>query len=394
MARLKAYSVLQTKSGLFIRKDPGLGLLVFSPYSGLIFACKESDTIPVVNWLDKKTQNPPTHEYLKSLGIDWAISTEEAKYPKEHLLPNSDRWSVPNAQKPILINWLITGNCPLECKYCYAEDLMRGKRKEPNESEICRIAKSILSYNPLVVVLTGGDPLVSLHLNLAIQLLYKKTGLILDTCGYTFADKHLKLFKKYGVFVRISLDSEIPRRNDKLRPVGQKRTNHNQKILSTTESAVSALNKCIRGHIPFAVQTVSTTLNRSDIPSLGDKLYRMGAKYWRILVVTPTGSNKEYYKQLIGDKRGQRRFWDIILKQVRSYYGNNGNRDMPVEVTPNSHPNAVILVAPDGVFCTEYKEKVLLDDKVPKKPRLSVMFDKANRQTHAERYLNLFSDKL
>lgn len=390
MARLIPYKVLMTNSGLFARKDPGFGLLVFSPYSGLIFACKESDSQNVVKWIDKRTDIPPEDMYLEALGAGWAIDMDQAKYPAQHLLPSySNIWSVPYTKRPILMNWLITGKCPLACKYCYAEDLMRGRCKEPNESDIRKISKNILSYHPLTVVITGGDPLVSPHLNLAIKLLYKSTGIILDTCAYTFNKLHLELFRKYGVFVRISLDSEIPRINKKLRAIRKKETKQDQQEMSSTEAAILALSKCIKENIPVAVQTVATSINRSDIPSLGDKLFKLGIRNWRILVVAPSATNLDVYKKLIGDKRGQRRFYNNILKSIHKYYYNNGNRDMPIQVTQNWPPNAVILVSPEGSFYTEYKGKLLLDKKYPHKPRLSAIFEKVNRQAHCERYLNL-----
>lgn len=58
--------------------------------------------------------------------------------------------------QPILINWLITGRCPLTCRYCYVEDLMRDEALEPKSVDIERIVESILSLNPLVVVVKGG----------------------------------------------------------------------------------------------------------------------------------------------------------------------------------------------------------------------------------------------
>ena len=244
MARLTPYKVLMTNSGLFARKDPGFGLLVFSPYSGLIFACKESDSQNVVKWIDKRTDIPPDDMYLKAIGAGWAIDMDQANYPTKHLLPSySNIWPIPFAKRPIVINWLITGNCPLECKYCYAEDLMRGHCKEPNETDIRKIANSILSYKPLTVVITGGDPFVSPHLNLAMKLLHGNTGLILDTSAYTFSASYLRLLKEYGVFVRISLDSEIPRINKKLRPIRKKGIGKTQEELSSTEAADLAHSK-------------------------------------------------------------------------------------------------------------------------------------------------------
>ena len=90
---------------------------------------------------------------------------------------------------------------------------MRDEAIEPKSVDIERIVESILSLNPLVVVLTGGYLLFSGHLTDAVHLLSGKVGIVLDTSGYTFTRKHLELFKQYHVSVRISLDSEPPKVN-------------------------------------------------------------------------------------------------------------------------------------------------------------------------------------
>jgi sulfatase maturation enzyme AslB (radical SAM superfamily) len=211
--------VIFTRSGLLVREDSNLGYLVFSTHTGLIFACQKADGKNLLKWLDRKTNSAPSIEYEKALGPGWTISLQEADYPANHLLPNiQSGWSILRPEYPIVINWLLTGKCALQCQYCYAEDLMRGRLPEPSMKKVDEIAEAILSYHPISVVLTGGDPLLSPYLEKILSALHKRTGIIIDTSGFTFSNEHLILFKKYGVFVRISLDSEIPRINDTVRP--------------------------------------------------------------------------------------------------------------------------------------------------------------------------------
>lgn len=386
-------NVSLTKSGLFVREDIGFGLLVYSPYLGLIFACLEKDSERIIMWLDKKVSQAPSVEYEKALGPGWAIPLEEVEYTIPHLLPNSDAWqhlATPN--RPILINWLITGDCPLVCQYCYAEDLMRGKCHEPDELDIERISESILSFNPLVVVLTGGDPLSSPYLTRAIELLHKRTGIIIDTNAYIFNSTHLELFKKYNTFVRISMDSERPGINDRLRPVSSEyrklRRNYN-----TVEAAINALCQCIEVRIGVAVQTVATKMNFSDLEPLGDKLYKLGVNGWRILMVAPSKDREKVCEKLAGTKKARTRFYEYIRNKLFYKFEKDWNRRMSLQVAQNATANAVILVSPDGTFLTESNVgprcKVTLDEDHPKKPRLILISDKVSMHAHAERYLNL-----
>src|SRR5919206_2385663 len=211
---------LVTRSGLFIRSDPGFGLLVYSPFTGLTYAVHPADVTAVSRWLDTSDTEPLGDNYRFSLGAGWAIPKEEARHPIPHLLPNLESWRLlPMPHSPILINWFLTGRCPLACVYCYAEDLMRNDALEPKRIDIARIAKSILSLNPLVVVLTGGDPLFSPFIEDAVELLSGRVGIVVDTSAYTFSAKHLELFRRHNVNVRISFDSERPKVNQAQRPI-------------------------------------------------------------------------------------------------------------------------------------------------------------------------------
>lgn len=389
MARLKKQKVEQTKSGLFMKIDADAGIFVYSPYSGLVFACREGDKAKLSRWFNKKTDKAPSPIYEKALGLGWAVSLKNTEYPVQHLLPDSnDDWPIIAPKEPILINWLLTGNCPLDCTYCDASDLMHGKCKEPNKADIRRIAEIILSYNPLIVVLTGGDPLFSPYLAEVIRILHKRTGIIVDTSGYTFKSTHLELFKKYNIFVRVSLDSEIPRINNDLRQVRNDSRNL-QKGISPSDAAINAICKCIDAGVKVAVQSVATTKNRHDFEALGDKLFKLGVSGWRILMVAPSEGNKKIYKKLSGSDKSQERFYKHIWGKVQSRYERQMYQKMAVQVTHNRIPNAVILVGPDGIFQTEYNGKVVLDSEYPKRPRLSMMFKKVSSHAHAARYLNL-----
>jgi hypothetical protein len=118
-------STRKTESGVYIRYDRLSGLLVYSPFTGLVFAVPEADRERVVAWLERTSQGISSPEYEKALGPGWYISHDDARYPTPHLLGNSDAYrETPLPKRPIVINWLLTGRCPLRCAYCDANDLM------------------------------------------------------------------------------------------------------------------------------------------------------------------------------------------------------------------------------------------------------------------------------
>jgi sulfatase maturation enzyme AslB (radical SAM superfamily) len=382
----KMDKVFLTKSGLVARNDKNLGLIVFSPYTGLIFACVKNDSQGVLSWLNKEIEIPPKKIYRKALGAGWNIPFQLADYPISHLLPEPINWAIPKVDYPIVINWLLTGKCALSCRYCYAQDLMKSSNREPDRKDIENIVERILSFFPVAVVLTGGDPLLSPNLDLAIRLLYGKTGIIVDTSGYSLNEKHIEIFKKHGVLPRISIDSEIPRINDFLRPL-----NSRIRRINSGNFALEAICSLLKANIPVSIQTVATSKNRSDLEFLGDKLYRMGIRAWRILIVAPSSTNQKYYTSLAGTKGGQERFHKYIKTQVKIRHKHGWNKGMGVQLTHNQTPNSVVLVSPSGVFYTESRTKpgkVVIDENRKYNPRLGLLLSKIDLHAHIERYLS------
>jgi MoaA/NifB/PqqE/SkfB family radical SAM enzyme len=278
---------------------------------------------------------------------------------------------------------------------------MRNEAQEPDSNNIDKTAKAILSYNPLVIVLTGGDPLFSPHLKHAIELLSGKVGIVIDTSAYTFTKSHLELFKKHKVAVRISFDSERPKLNQAQRPIYAGYPKLVKIGRPTVAAAVEALCQCLDEGISVTVQTVATKKNANDLVALGDKLYRLGVRSWRIFKVAPSEKRYENYQKLVGiyTDRGKKVSgkkakgpYEFVFKEIREAYLNTWKQTMAVQVTYNETPNAVILVGPDGRFYTESNValgKALIDASNPTHPTLSAIKSKVNMLAHTARYLNL-----
>ena len=397
-----ALETKQTRSGLFLRRDDRLGLLVFSPFTGLMWAIHRDYEKPVAEWLESKEKACGPTAFRESLGAGWSIDISRARFPTPHLLPSPKAWKTLEApDHPILINWFLTGRWPLACKYCYAEDLMRNESLEPDKEAIVRIAHEILARNPLAVVLTGGDPLFSPFLATALEVLSGRVGLILDTSGYTFNERHLRLFRQHQVSVRISLDSDRPHINQYQRPLHRQYEALAKSGVSTLEAAISALSKCLEAGLSVTVQTVATRKNANDLPSLGDKLFRLGVSSWRVFKVAPSQANYQNYLSLVGEYLDDGRRvkgkqaagpYEYIFARIRELAEGAWERRMAVQLTYNETSNSVILVSPDGVFYTESNVnpgKVVLDERNVHAPSKAAILSKVNMLAHAERYLNV-----
>jgi MoaA/NifB/PqqE/SkfB family radical SAM enzyme len=374
------------RTGLYVREDTNLGILIYSPFTGLLFSCLEEkdNKRSLINWLNGRTDVAPNDLYAKSIGAGWCIPKNKAQYPREHYLSKSQlRLQSYKPDYPIIINWLITGNCMCDCKYCYAKDLMAPHQHEPSTTEIKQIANNILSYKPLAIVLTGGDPLISPNIEVAIKLLHGKAGIIVDTNGFAITKRHLALFKKYGVFVRVSLDSEKPKINANLRPL--------KNNVCSLSAAIQCINMCLEKCVNVGVQTVVTKNNMSDLQSLGHKLYRLGITNWRLQMLA-YHSGFHDYKDYIPNKK---RFVETILPTLGQKNRTGWDESMSIQVADNMKPNAVLLVSPSGEFMTEMKEgKVFIDPKNKTRPSINRIKNGAlDLDAHTDRYMNLGPSK-
>ena len=227
--------------------------------------------------------------------------------------------------------------------------------------------------------MTGGDPLCCPNIKIAIQALHNKAGIIVDTNGFLVTEEHLKLFKKYGVFVRVSIDSERPQVNQELRP--SKNRDH-----CTLAAALKCVDLCLAQNIPVGIQTVITNKNLSDIASLFPKLIRLGVRGWRLLYLAKHSEFSDYESY----KPNGKRFYRNIRDSLRVKSTGGSDEVMWVQVLHNSEPDAVILVSPEGHFYTEQEGgKVILDENSPSKPSLDSIKDTINRSAHLDRYLSI-----
>ena len=377
--------VCRTESGLFVRQEEE-GLLVYSPYSGLMFLVHPEDVKDTLSWLRRTSDNAPSEVVMNALGIGWDDRVSEGSFGATHYLGGKEKWDRYPWMKdfPILINWFLTGNCQLACKYCDASDLMRNVRPEPSARDLKRIAASILSYHPLAVVLTGGEPLLSPHIEECIRLLHEHTGVIVDTNGVLLDSSRVSLFKRYQVVVRVSLDSPLPHYNDDLR-----RFSENESVvgrggeLSSLQSALKALCLCLDEGIPVSVQTVATKRTINDLPAFGDRLYRLGVRFWRVHLVSLSRDNPNYEALTVPAKSCH----NTVSKLLRVRHRWEG---MDFQVLDDANRNAVVIVSTDGEFLTESntgKGKIAIDRESPRLPAPERVFLVVSREAHARRYL-------
>ncbi len=383
--------VKSTYSGHFYKLIPDFGILVYSPYNSLTYAIPEVLVKNTLSFLNGSKVRLP-EEIKNPLIQGWKKQKEPPHFSINHLLPDRTHWL--NYSQPdeiITVNWFLTGKCNYKCGYCYASDLMHDFVVEPNKDDIKKIANQILDLNPLNIVLTGGEPLLSPHISYAIKLISKKAGIIIDTNGSYIDDEILEIIKENNIVVRISIDSPRPNQNIKHRIP-------NVKKASIYNDVLRNISRCTEKGIPVIIQTVVSSINKNELEEFGEILIRLGINGWRLLKVQESKLNSLNYNRLmlgrtkkIKDASEQ---LDYQIDKIIKIHKARWDSKISLQVSKNSSNdrNSVILVSPNGEFWTESKmqiAKILIDKHTPKSPNENLVFKKVNKFSHFSRYLNI-----
>lgn len=228
-----------------------------------------------------------THKFFEGIPIDnFATlgSREEAADLVTHLEDGGHRSRDIRLTRPFRVNWLASLACNLVCVYCYAEDKMdQGRATAPE------IFDSIDQLDPMVVGITGGEPLMSPFLTGAVERFSGHYGHILDTNGTVRPRPELlEALKDANATVRVTIDSTQNNTLNSLRPSRSGREYDPQKIIDTIRSLGTA-------GINTSVHSVMTSQNVDHLGEVGDKLVDIGIKHWQVYPVEYTHQYRASY---------------------------------------------------------------------------------------------------
>jgi MoaA/NifB/PqqE/SkfB family radical SAM enzyme len=192
---------------------------------------------------------------------------------------------VPPVERPLVVNCFVATDCPLRCRYCYAEDLMRAAP----EPDLDLVAGTAAAVPAMVAVLTGGEPMFRPEGTAAlIDRLAGRMALVVDTSGVGDLDRLLPALVAHRVHLRVSLDSVDPAVNDRLRPLAGR---HAGSWARSSVASRQTLRRAAAAGVATTVQTVVTTANnRPDaLRRLRDELIGAGVRNWVLHVLVPAG---------------------------------------------------------------------------------------------------------
>lgn len=283
--------------------------------------------------------------------------------------------ATPYADRPVVLNADLTMKCNMDCLHCVAKDF--------GEMEDLVISKRLLNWinrsDFMVVVITGGEPLLPEYEKQLITLLQKTRGkgLVVDTNGTIFPSHSvIETILDIRALVRVSWDSIRAYDETYFRRV-KLNTKPDDKINKEYfRKKVDTILRLRDAGVNVAVQTVVHKRNLGSLEYMPAKLRQFSIKQWYLQRFIPsrkaTGENFE----VSNDK------YDKVTAELIKMCD---KVNIECITKKDRRHNCVVLLVEDGVLYTQ-------GEKPREKIRLGTIdseiryFDYISPADHAERY--------
>lgn len=202
--------------------------------------------------------------------VDWHNSASATGFAD-----TANKW--PHPLKRLV--WSLTGRCNLSCRHCAVRD-MYDDIIELDSSEIRIAVKDIIALGVPMVVLTGGEALLSPYLfEIARSLSESGITVTLITNGTLIDGDMAKRIKGTGisqVFVSID-DFASQKQDDTVRGAGN------------YQKAVDGVKRLVEVNLPVYVITTVNAINIRHLSDMRRAFTKLGASAWCLKPILPCG---------------------------------------------------------------------------------------------------------
>ncbi|NNM67736.1 MAG: TIGR04053 family radical SAM/SPASM domain-containing protein [Spirochaetales bacterium] len=188
-------------------------------------------------------------------------------------------------QAPLLVIWEVTRACALACVHCRASAVDVRDPRELSLDEGKRLIDEVAQMGTPLMVLTGGDPLQRTDLEDLIRH-GKQAGLVMATIPAAtprLTQERVLSLRDAGVDqLALSLDGETAAKHDSFRQVE-----------GTFDKVLQAAAWIRDAGVPLQINTVFGSWNFQDFSKLAQTVTDLGAIFWEIFFLVPTGRGSE-----------------------------------------------------------------------------------------------------
>jgi heme b synthase len=192
-----------------------------------------------------------------------------------------------------LLAWETTRRCNLACAHCRAAAGSGPYEGELSTVEGKALLEELATRGPVVVILTGGEPLLREDI---YELIEYGAGLghrmVMAVNGTLLTPEIALRLKELGIQrLSISLDGATAHSHDRLRQVP-----------GAFEGALRGIRAAQAAGLPFQINTTVIANNRAELPALYDLALELGAAAHHVFVLVPTGRGQEIKDQLLSSE--------------------------------------------------------------------------------------------
>jgi radical SAM protein len=186
-------------------------------------------------------------------------------------------------EAPLLVFWESTKACPLACKHCRADAILKPLPGELTTSEGKNLIEQVAAFgNPTpLLVITGGDPLMRRDLFELIDHA-RSNGVpvaVSPAVSSNLSSEILKQLKDAGVkSISISLDGATAETHEEMR-----------QIPGNFAATVDAISRAVKAGLLVQVNTVVWRKNLRELPSIVKLITDLGIRIWEVFFLIVTG---------------------------------------------------------------------------------------------------------
>jgi putative heme d1 biosynthesis radical SAM protein NirJ2 len=188
-------------------------------------------------------------------------------------------------RKAMLVSWMTTNKCNLECAHCY-QDAGETQERELNTEEALTMIDQIAKAGFKIMIFSGGEPLMRPDIfDLVAHASSKGLRPVFGTNGIFITEDVAQRLKQCGAMAMgISVDSLDPKKHDWFRGMN-----------GALDRTLKGIENCKKAGLPFQLHTTVVDWNRGEICAITDFAQEIGAMAHYVFFLIPVGRG-EYIK--------------------------------------------------------------------------------------------------
>ena len=186
--------------------------------------------------------------------------------------------------RPMVVIWEATRACQLACRHCRAKAQRRPLPDELNTEEARQLIEQIAAVEPMIFVITGGDPLERRDLWEQVHYAVGSglTTFLAPSATDLLTQEAILLAQSAGVAgIQLSLDGASATTHDRFRGVR-----------GTFARTMDAARWAGQAGVSLSVATTVTRDNADELPEIAERVREMGARMWSLFFLVPTGRGR------------------------------------------------------------------------------------------------------